>query len=77
MAKHEDFNVGCPKCKGIIFHRVNKVVLRSVRSERAGKRYVYERSLVRCEGCASLVQILDDDELMIIEVKGDADKPSS
>ena len=67
MEKHEDSNVGCPKCGSTIFDNTNGVVLRSVYSEAAHKRYVHKCDLVRCVGCASLIQVLDDGELVIVE----------
>ena len=82
MEKHEDFNVGCPKCKCIVFDSTKGVVLRRIHSTAGDGLGTYKRDLFRCAGCGSLVQMLDDGGLVIIEVElkkevANADKPSS
>jgi len=68
MEKHKDFNVGCPKCKCIVFDSTKGVVLRRIHSTAGDGLGTYKRDLFRCAGCGSLVQVLDDGELAIVEV---------
>lgn len=64
----QDFNTGCPKCRCVVFDKTKGVVLRSVHFKSTDMYHIYQRGLVRCAGCGSLIQIVDDNRLEIIEL---------
>ena len=78
MMKHEDFNIGCPKCGCVVFDKVKGTVVRSIHSERVGKRFLYKLDLIRCSGCGVLLFLLED-SLELVEITSketdNADKP--
>jgi len=76
MTEHKDFNVGCPKCRCTVFDTIKGVVLRSIFFRGVGKHHIYKRDLFRCSGCGSLIQVVDDNKLEIVEVESHADKSS-
>ena len=77
MEKHEDFNVGCPKCESTIFRTTKFVVHRSIYERRPDKSFIHRLPLTECKGCDTFLLLLESELVVVEEEVANANKSPS